>query len=267
MTKLAEKRIYEKKLTPEYKALKLQRFIAAHQDIISAYKSGFTLAEVGIKFGFTRQYIEQVVHKCGVRHLEGGRVMRSFLNAADKVDARKQKENRLEQDCQKRWGCTREKFKFFGAQATKGTITNKFKTHRQNAKTRGIGWELTLKEWWDIWQESGHWHERGVGSGKYVMARNCDMGAYSKDNIQIITHNNNSKESRAMDKVLNRKISRGFKAKKYLADGVELTIKEMSIKYSINVNTLTSRVRHSTNILQDCLKPLSSRGKQDANNN
>jgi len=197
-------RVYEKKLTPEYRAAKLAKFIEDHQPMVELYKSGLTLHEVGEKYGVTREYIRQVMRKCGVDQLEGGREMRSFLNVDDKIKKIKDKQDVREAKCQRLWGCTVEQRKLFGKQTDKSSIVNKFKTQRNSAKTRGIEWNLTLLEWWNIWQESGHWEERGIGSGKYVMARECDLGAYSKENVKIITHNENSSESRQMDYVRGR---------------------------------------------------------------
>jgi hypothetical protein len=59
-------------------------------------------------------------------------------------------------------------------------------SHQRNAalKARGIGWELTLGQWWAIWTDSGHWHERGVGRG-YMMCRKGDLGPYAIGNVFI----------------------------------------------------------------------------------
>jgi hypothetical protein len=50
---------------------------------------------------------------------------------------------------------------------------------------------LTFEEWWDIWQKSGKYPERGAKPGKYCMSRFNDSGPYSKDNvfIQLWTQN------------------------------------------------------------------------------
>lgn len=55
---------------------------------------------------------------------------------------------------------------------------------RAAVKDRQVGWELTLWQWWSIWQESGHWHERGVGRG-YMMCRYGDIGPYAVGNVFI----------------------------------------------------------------------------------
>jgi hypothetical protein len=69
-----------------------------------------------------------------------------------------------------------------------------FAAQKSNAHRRGIDWGLTLAQWWTIWSDSGHWHERGVGSGKFVMARSGDCGPYAEGNVHICTHNQNARE-------------------------------------------------------------------------
>lgn len=59
-------------------------------------------------------------------------------------------------------------------------------SHQRHAALakRGIAWNLSLAEWWAIWQASGHWAERGAGRG-YMMCRNGDEGPYEVGNVYI----------------------------------------------------------------------------------
>lgn len=71
----------------------------------------------------------------------------------------------------------------------------KYQKHKKNAKRRGITFELTYADWWDIWQRSGRWSERGNGNTEgYVMARKGDTGPYALGNVEIITHGANVAE-------------------------------------------------------------------------
>lgn len=64
--------------------------------------------------------------------------------------------------------------------------------HRDNtAKRDGIEFNLTFDEWWNIWQQSGHWEQRGRGSEKYCMCRKGDVGPYSAENVFIATNAEN----------------------------------------------------------------------------
>jgi hypothetical protein len=66
--------------------------------------------------------------------------------------------------------------------------------HRGHAKRRGIDFLLSYEEWFQIWQESGHLHERGYRKGQYCMARFGDVGPYVVGNVHIILHADNSRE-------------------------------------------------------------------------
>lgn len=59
---------------------------------------------------------------------------------------------------------------------------------------RHIPFKLTFEQWWSIWQQSGHWHERGRKRGEYVMARYGDRGSYVAGNVKIITNEENLAE-------------------------------------------------------------------------
>lgn len=63
----------------------------------------------------------------------------------------------------------------------------RFNQQRDNARKRNIEWQLSFDEWWEIWQNSGRWDERGCGRGLYCMCRNGDVGPYAADNVFIAT--------------------------------------------------------------------------------
>lgn len=67
-----------------------------------------------------------------------------------------------------------------------------FTEQRSQAAWRGVDWEMTFAEWWNIWSESGHWSERGKShAGAYVMGRFGDTGPYKIGNVHIITFSQN----------------------------------------------------------------------------
>lgn len=90
--------------------------------------------------------------------------------------------------CLREWGCSWDRYAEL--LDLKDPIS-KFKQQRASAGKRGIGWELSLWQWWSIWQESGKWAQRGCGQG-YVMCRNGDVGPYSVGNVFIATCRENS---------------------------------------------------------------------------
>jgi hypothetical protein len=84
-----------------------------------------------------------------------------------------------EEKSQRNWGCSVADYLSLRCKPMRG-----FQQHRKNARQRGIGWELSLWQWWTIWQESGHWDHRGSGQG-YVMCREGDIGPYTVGNVFI----------------------------------------------------------------------------------
>jgi len=70
-----------------------------------------------------------------------------------------------------------------------------FSQQRHMADKRGIEWKLTYDEWINWWLETGVYHLRGRGKGKYVMARYGDQGAYELGNIEAKLHGVNIREA------------------------------------------------------------------------
>jgi len=68
----------------------------------------------------------------------------------------------------------------------------KYIQHKSHSKSRGIDFQLTFEEWWDIWDKSGHWQDRGRGLGKYCMSRIGDLGPYAVGNVFIQSNSDNN---------------------------------------------------------------------------
>jgi hypothetical protein len=71
-------------------------------------------------------------------------------------------------------------------------IKRHFDKQKANSKFRGIEFALTFEQWWDIWQQSGKWDQRGCKKGQYVMSRVGDVGPYAVGNVFIQQHKQNS---------------------------------------------------------------------------
>lgn len=87
----------------------------------------------------------------------------------------------------RQYGCGYLEFKNLS-----GKVLAQFLGQKSQAGCRGISWELNLWQWWTIWQESGHWYERGIRHDQYVMCRKEDIGPYAIDNIFIAPGRENS---------------------------------------------------------------------------
>lgn len=83
----------------------------------------------------------------------------------------------------------------------------RFKQQRYNAIARNIPFEMSFDEWYNIWDQSGKWDQRGKGAGKYVMSRHNDIGPYKIGNVSIKSQEENSHESSAGNR--NRAKTRG----------------------------------------------------------
>lgn len=78
----------------------------------------------------------------------------------------------------------------------KRTPRSRYWDHVGNARKVGTPFLLTFEEWWRIWQDSGHWTERGRRRGQYVMSRPGDQGAYEVGNVVIRRAEENVAEKR-----------------------------------------------------------------------
>jgi hypothetical protein len=72
----------------------------------------------------------------------------------------------------------------------------RFKQQKGGARRRGIEWCLEFWEWLQIWDDSGHFHERGTGRDQWVMARKGDLGPYATGNVDIVRAPTNTYQGR-----------------------------------------------------------------------
>ena|SRR3990167_1140087 len=145
-----------------------------NHDIITQFKSGLTMQKVGDLHGISRERVRQILKAHSVSTSEGGR---------HKQDGHvRHKLRQLGRDMLAQ-----------GIRSRERTPTRAFAVQRQNARMRGIVWELTIEEWWGVWEASGKWPERGRGNG-YVMSRKGDKGPYSINNVYIQSAKKNNSE-------------------------------------------------------------------------
>lgn len=71
----------------------------------------------------------------------------------------------------------------------------RYRNHREGARRRGIGFELTFRQWWDVWTASGRYRHMGTRRGHYVMARLGDTGPYALGNVEIQPIERNSQDA------------------------------------------------------------------------
>ncbi len=143
--------------------------------IADMHKRGMDMAQIGDRFGLTAQRVHQVLVERGVNVRGKGPKKRTKDRLAEEVARRERKSMKL-------WGVGVQEVK-----ALRGNgLLNAFMTQRSNARRRGIGWGLTLAEWHGAWQASGKLADRGLGRGKFMMARIENAKGYQVGNVQIV---------------------------------------------------------------------------------
>jgi hypothetical protein len=149
------------------------------------YVSGETLDVIGKDYGVTRERVRQILTKhYGIRAQDGGQ---------SEATRKYRKEFNRKRDARsvRVWGCIYREYLRILKHPDKPTYA--YWAQRKNADKRKIGWELSLWQWWKLWEQSGHWAERGRGKG-YHMCRLNDAGPYAVDNVYIATGTENMKD-------------------------------------------------------------------------
>lgn len=140
--------------------------------MVALYQEGKTLAEIGEHFDVSRQRVHQIFKVNGVSS-EGRGVKARVIAKVQKVaDARAAR-------IKKSWGMTVEEYdahvERFGSSTATDSPMRRYIEQRRNTRLQGIKWKFTFKEWWEMWEASGKWGERGVG--KYVLGRAGDASS------------------------------------------------------------------------------------------
>lgn len=197
------------------------------QAMADLFRSGMTLAAIGEMHGITRERVRQLVEEVGVTRCEGGL---SKLKAERDAAATARRDARC---IQKHGMAVAEYF------ATPASARKAFMQQKGNAGQRGIEWRMTFAEWWEIWQKSGKWADRGRGNG-YVMARKGDAGPYAVGNVYICSSAQNASDQYIWKPWHARE--RSAKWRVYEHAGKRMTIGGWADYCGISANTIYNRL-------------------------
>jgi DNA-binding CsgD family transcriptional regulator len=171
-----------------------QEMAARDQEWGALYRQGLTLQQIGVRYGVSRERVRQCIGRIGVTRDGGGQAVLAKRNEVARL-ARRQRA--LNAKAFKLYDCSWDEAVAIVGQAPRshGKLPSaSYYNQKRNAKKRGIEWAMTFPEWWKVWQDSGHWQERGRGQG-YCMARYLDTGPYAVGNVYICTIGQNFSDS------------------------------------------------------------------------
>lgn len=157
-------------------------------EMVGMYRMGHTLQEIGDYYGVTREAVRLRLSRHNIDGMDGGATARTLKRTSDRIAKKAAKAAKAAERHFRKWGMAQEAVDALSPfkRSDPRHPLWKYSQQRNSAKQRAIPWRLTFAEWWRIWQESGHWDERGRGKG-YCMARWADDGPYSVDNVYICT--------------------------------------------------------------------------------
>jgi len=152
--------------------------------MVTAYRSGKTLQEIGNAYGITRERVRQILKLKGVSYENGrGKVVQAHqkAKAADYYAG-------LNRRCFARTGMNRDEYDAARkTQSPCGTdAATAFRSQRNQAKHCRVKWDLTFAEWWEVWQSSGKWDQRGKGAGHYFLARKNLSLPFQSGNVEVV---------------------------------------------------------------------------------
>lgn len=156
--------------------------------MVEMYRDGLTLGDIGKAYGISRERVRQILVKAGVTAAQGGLAVRTASRQKARAAAKRAMYLR-------RYGGTPEQINMLrkmGRDMRKNdgvcierTPLGAFRIQRMNARRVGIPWEISAWRWWLFWEDSGQWKNRGVGRGKYALARIDKSKGFTEDNVVI----------------------------------------------------------------------------------
>lgn len=153
-------------------------------ELAEAYRRGETLEMIGRRLGYSRERIRQLLLRSGITGQDGGQAVRSRIKRAAAAARREAARARRNLLVLQGLGCSAAEAEAinggpFALIAGRPDPIGCYLRHRRNARRRGIAWELTLPEWWELWKE--HYPNRR----QYRLCRKNRTEGYSRGNVEV----------------------------------------------------------------------------------
>ena len=144
----------------------------SNNEVMRLFESGMTNQSIAIKFGVSRQAVNQRLKRLGLSRVDGGVSLIKIKN----------KES-LNLKFISKYGCGHD---------TYHEVRNSFCFNGVTPQAayfqfcRGKESPPIFYEWWRVWEESGVWHLRGRGKGFYCMARSKKDMPWAIENMMVV---------------------------------------------------------------------------------
>lgn len=178
------------------------------EDFALRFRRGETMAEIGAVHGVTRERVRQRLKLMGIAWSDGGKHVQHLARlerlAGARAKSQADRQSRREVACLKCFGVSTQEFFAITGSAYNGNraiqrqslAAARYLSLQFSAVRRAIPWNLTLQEYWDIWQGSGLWDQCGrAGPGAYCLGRKDASGPFDSANCRICTRSENSANS------------------------------------------------------------------------
>ena len=156
--------------------------------MLERYLAGETAKQIGERFSLTGARVSQILSReFGVNFRNTGKRQRQKIREL-------REKHRADQKYLRKYAMTRDEYREINKNLdTKGVKPiRRYSLQKASARSRGIEFNLTFSQWWEIWRESGKWLQRGQRG--FVMCRYNDVGAYEMGNVEIASASQNHRE-------------------------------------------------------------------------